>query len=78
MAFIFIPMELFKMQGGGGFIMQGRRRKRADVLFFYTCRGEVTSAAGFLEEKEIGGVGCFVECEVIEYSAVNDATMDML
>lgn len=54
--------------------MQGRRR--ADVLLSYTCRSEVTSATGFLEEKEIGGVGCFVECELIVYSAVNDATMD--
>ena len=42
------------------------------------AKSNLKSAAGYLEDKEIGGVGCFVECEVIAYSVVNDVTMDTL
>ena len=70
MAFIFIPMELFKIQG---FFMRG-----AGGPAHYSIRGESKSHLRSLSWRKIRGVGCFVECEVVAYSAVNDVTTDTM
>ena len=60
MAFIFIPVKLFKIQG---FVMQGR------VTYYSISRIHTH----FLVENHRCHV--FEECEIIEYSVVNNVTM---
>ena len=67
MAFIFIPMELFKIQG---FFMQEDRH----IILYMPSQSHVP--AHFLEENQKCWV--FVESEVIVYSVVNDVTMDTM
>lgn len=69
MAFTFIPMELFKIQGFF-FFMQG---EGGSVNYSIV---KVTSVQAFWMKNR--GDGCFVGCEVIVYSVVNDVATDMM
>lgn len=70
MAFIFIPMELFKIQG---FFM----RAEGGPAYYSIC-SDSKSHSRPLSGGKVEVMGVLLKCEVIVYSAVNDVTMGMM